>query len=146
MRALGTSFTTYADDLDQQTGPTLAGLEMPSQAFPLLALSAVDDYERSLSAVTAVTTALRRRSTRSARRCIGSPVITSSWRPIRPRASGPRTTERSTRCPAGTRDHEWTDPNSDAFDTLMMRGLVVAATSALIVALEPSGRGWPQPR
>ncbi|MEU4530036.1 hypothetical protein AB0F49_17565 [Micromonospora ureilytica] len=59
MRALGTSFTTYADDLDQQTGPTLAGLEMPSEAFPLFALSAVDDYERSLSAVTAVTTALR---------------------------------------------------------------------------------------
>lgn len=59
MRALGTSFSTYADDLDTETSPTLAGLEMPLGAFPLLAMTAVDDYERSLSAVTAVTAALR---------------------------------------------------------------------------------------
>ncbi|WP_444948429.1 hypothetical protein [Micromonospora ureilytica] len=42
---------------------------------------------------------------------------------------------------SGWDEGSWTDPNSDAFDTLMMRGLVVAATSALIVALEPSGAG-----
>ncbi|MEU1243056.1 hypothetical protein ABZ388_22105 [Micromonospora parva] len=59
MRALGTSFSTYADELDQQTNWALSGLEMPSAAFPLFALSAVDDYERSLSAVGAVTATLR---------------------------------------------------------------------------------------
>ncbi|MFC8618786.1 hypothetical protein ACFT9M_20555 [Micromonospora purpureochromogenes] len=59
MRALGSSFSTYADELDQQTRPTLAGLELPQGAFPLFAMSAADDYAQSLAAVSAVTTALR---------------------------------------------------------------------------------------
>ncbi|MEU4717532.1 hypothetical protein AB0F73_28300 [Micromonospora purpureochromogenes] len=43
--------------------------------------------------------------------------------------------------PAGWDEGGWTDTDSDAFDTLLIRGLVVAATSGLIVALEPSGAG-----
>ncbi|NYF54454.1 hypothetical protein [Micromonospora purpureochromogenes] len=60
LRGLGSSFSGYADNLDQETRLTLAMLELPGEAFPLFAHSAAADYERVRSAVTTVTAELGR--------------------------------------------------------------------------------------